>query len=161
MYANAPRPRWPARSINAAWSKEEKPYAAMLDALTRDLVETEATRVELDASARRPMADVLEEEEQLERTELDDAREELMSFRAALDDARNRSRGRNDVEVPFEDADPVQDARASLLIQYLVRTGYAEVRTEDPAPGRHVYYLRVDWDRLKPLAEPQGDLFKP
>jgi hypothetical protein len=30
------------------------------------------------------------------------------------------------------------------------------VRTEEPQPGQYVYYIRVDWPRLKKLAADQG-----
>jgi hypothetical protein len=43
-----------------------------------------------------------------------------------------------------------------VLIQYLVRPGYAEVRTEEPAAGSYVYYIRVNWSKLRALAEEQG-----
>ena len=45
---------------------------------------------------------------------------------------------------------------ADVLIQYLVRPGYAEVRTEEPEPEHYVYCVRVDWTRLRALAEEQG-----
>jgi hypothetical protein len=42
------------------------------------------------------------------------------------------------------------------LIQYLVRPGYAEVRTDEPSPGQYVYYVQVYWDRVRELAEAIG-----
>ena len=29
--------------------------------------------------------------------------------------------------------------------------GYAEVRTEEPNPARYVYYVRIDWPKLRAL----------
>ena len=49
-----------------------------------------------------------------------------------------------------------QNRAADVLIQYLVRPGYAEVRTEEPGPERYVYHIRVDWPRVRRLAEAQG-----
>ena len=46
--------------------------------------------------------------------------------------------------------------RVDVLIQYLVRPGYAEVRTEEPQPGNYVYYIRVDWPKLRALAAAEG-----
>jgi hypothetical protein len=43
-----------------------------------------------------------------------------------------------------------------MLIQYLVRPDYAEVRTEEPEPGHYVYYVRVNWPRLRALSEAHG-----
>ncbi len=42
------------------------------------------------------------------------------------------------------------------LIQYLVRTGHAEVRTDEPRPRHYVYTLTIAWDRLRRLAEAAG-----
>ena len=50
-----------------------------------------------------------------------------------------------------------EDSAADVLIQYLVRPGYAEVRTDEPQPGRYVYYIRVDWTRLREFAQQQGN----
>ena len=45
---------------------------------------------------------------------------------------------------------------AELLIQYLVRPGYAEVRTEETEPWQYRYWIRVAWDRLRQLAVEAG-----
>ena len=58
--------------------------------------------------------------------------------------------------MPYDSGDPVQNAQADALIQFVVRPGYGDVRTEEPAPGRYVYYLRADWPRLRELAEQAG-----
>jgi hypothetical protein len=58
--------------------------------------------------------------------------------------------------VPYDGRDAAQNAAADVLIQYLVRPGYAEVRTEEPQPEQYVYYIRTDWPRLRQLAEGQG-----
>ena len=58
--------------------------------------------------------------------------------------------------MPYDSADPVQNAQADALIQFVVRPGYGEVRTEEPTPGRYVYNLRADWPRLRELADQAG-----
>ena len=58
--------------------------------------------------------------------------------------------------MPYDSREASQDAAADVLIQYLVRPGYAEVRTDEPQPERYVYYIRVDWPRLRNLAREQG-----
>jgi hypothetical protein len=55
--------------------------------------------------------------------------------------------------VPYDGADPRRDAQADLLIQYLVRPGHADVRTEEPRPGQYVYWIQVHWDELRRLVE--------
>ena len=148
--------RWRRGRGRIDWAADDRAYAELLDALTHDLIETESTRIEMQATSRRSMADVLEEEQDVQREQLEDARRELSGFRDALRDARARSGENGKTEVPYDSSDPRQDEMADLLIQYLVRPGYAEVRTEEPRPGRHVYHIRVDWERLAPLAADQG-----
>ena len=58
--------------------------------------------------------------------------------------------------MPYDSRKPTEDNAADVLIQYLVRPGYAEVRTEEPEPGHYVYYIRIDWPRLRDLAKDQG-----
>lgn len=156
---SASRPvRW-RRGRTGAWPEDDRAYASLMDALTHDLLETESTLLEMEATSRREMADVLEEEQELRRSHLAEARRELDGFRDALRDARARSGPSGAGEVPYDARVPEQDEMADLLIQYLVRPGYAEVRTEEPEPGQHVYHIRVDWDRLLPLAREQSQHF--
>jgi len=147
-----PPRRWLSGLGTQDWAGGDRAYASLLDALTRDRVETEVLEREISAPAQQPPADV----KQLERAELDEARRELDEFRNALTDIRSRGQGNDFAEVGFDSANPVQDAEADVLIQYLVRPGYAEVRTEEPAPEHYVYYIRVDWVKLRGLAEHQG-----
>ena len=86
----------------------------------------------------------------------EEAKRRLGTFRTALEDAYRRSGGDPKREVGFDAADPQQDAAVDTLIQYLVRTGLAEVRTDEPQPGHYVYALTVDWDRLRQVAEAAG-----
>ena len=129
----------------------------MLDALTRDRLEVEGLEREMQASAPRSLADVQEDQQRAERSELAEARRELDDFRAAMADVRERGEpdgsSRGAVRQPRVRA---KDAAADVLIQYLVRPGYAEVRTEEPQPGQYVYYITVAWPRLRELADAQG-----
>jgi hypothetical protein len=127
-------------------------YAALLDALTRDRLEEEEHEAERLATSRRSLGDVQEDLERVERAELAEARHDAGAFRAALDDARARGGPDGAAEVPYDSRDPVDNMRVDLLIQNLVRPGYAEVRTEEPEPNRYVYHLRVDWSALRDLS---------
>ena len=147
---------WPRGLFSLSWDEGDRAYAALLDALARERVETDTAALEMNAKPRRSMADVKEEEAAVAQAHLDDARRRLRAFREALEDARARGREGPQGEVAYDSAHPDQDAMADLLIQYLVRTDYAEVRTEEPEPGRYVYYIRVAWDRLGQLAEQTG-----
>lgn len=138
------------------WAGDERPYAALIEALTRDRLETSLVEREMDAGARVNMAAVEEQAEVSAEVELERARGELTTFRAALEDLHARGGTATDAEVPFDAANPVEDAQADALIQYLVRPGYADVRTEEPEPEHYVYCIRADWPRLRALAEELG-----
>ncbi|MGH2355395.1 MAG: hypothetical protein ACRDI2_02835 [Chloroflexota bacterium] len=147
---------WPKGLSKLSWSEDERAYTALLDALAKQRVDAEAVALEMDTRSRRTMADVKEEELAVAQDQMEDARQHLHAFRDALEDARGRAAAAPKGEVAYDSTDPAQNARADLLIQYLVRTGYGEVRTEEPSPGQYVYYLRIAWDRLRQLAEQEG-----
>jgi len=138
------------------WRSDERAYVALLDALTRDRLGVEAVEREMQATARRSLADVQHDQERAERSELAEARQELDEFRTALTDVRERSQPDGRAEVAYDSRDPAQSAAADVLIQYLVRPGYADVRTEEPVAGHYVYYITVAWPRLRELAESHG-----
>jgi hypothetical protein len=148
-----PPRRWLSGFGLRDWGADAQTYASLLDALTRDRVETEVLEREMSAPAAAHDATNVS---QLERHELEDARRELDTFRAALDDVRRRAAGNPRAEVPYDSANHAEDAVADVLIQYLVRPGYAEVRTEERGPGHYIYYIRVDWPKLRALAVEQG-----
>jgi hypothetical protein len=151
----APR-QWLSGFGNLEWRSDERAYASLLDALTRDRLEVEAVEREMQATGGRSLADVQEAQQRAERDELAEARRELDVFRAAMADVRKRGGDDGRTEVPYDSRDPAESAAADILIQYLVRPGYAEVRTEEPNPKQYVYYIRVDWQRLRTLAQQQG-----
>jgi hypothetical protein len=152
--------RTPSRWLNGfgalEWRTDERAYAALLDALTRDRLEVEGVERELQATSRRSVAEVQDEQHRVARDELAEARRELHDFRSAMADVRQRGDLDGRAEVAYDSRDPIQNEAADVLIQYLVRPGYAEVRTEEPQPGRYVYYVQVDWAKLRELAEAQG-----
>jgi hypothetical protein len=151
-----PSQRWLSGFGGLDWRTDERAYAALLDALTRDRLEVEGVEREMQATALRGLHDVQEEQHRAERSELAEARSELDDFRTAIADVRQRGNADGQGEVPYDSRDPVQNVAADVLIQYLVRPGYAEVRTEEPQPGQYVYYIMVAWPRLRELAEAQG-----
>ena len=150
------RQRWLNGFGAMDWRAEERAFAVLLDALTRDRVSAETAEMERLATSRRSLAEVQQEAERVERDELSEARAELDEFHAALADARTRAGADGRGEVAYDSRLPEQDESADMLIQYLVRPGYAEVRTDEPEKGHFVYYLRIDWDRLQALAAERG-----
>lgn len=153
------RSGWLSGFGNLDWRTDERAYASLLDALTRDLLEVEAVEREMQATARRSLAEVQEAHQRAERDELAEARRELDAFRSALNDVHKRGGEDGRAEVPYDSRDAAQSAAADVLIQYLVRPGYAEVRTEEPEPEHYIYNIRVDWLRLRNLAVEQGQPF--
>jgi hypothetical protein len=147
-------PRWLSGFGALDWRGDDRAYAALLDALTRDRLEVEA--VEREMNAGRSKADLEQAQQKAERDELAEARGELDDFRSAIADIRKRAGPNEGAEVPYDSTSPEQNAAVDVLIQYLVRPGYAEVRTEEPQPARYVYYVRVNWPRLRALASEQG-----
>jgi len=145
-----PRRPWRVGFEQLAWRPADRAYAGVLEALTRERTALLEQGRELVAPARpRTTGAISQEQEQ-------QARAELALFRAALEDARARSGPRGDLEVPFDSQHPRDDASADILIQYLVRPGYAEVRTEVTEPSQYRYWIRVAWDRLRLLAADAG-----
>jgi hypothetical protein len=148
-----PPRRWLASFGALDWRNDDRAYASLLDALTRDRLETEAVEREMNAPG---VADIHGAQHKAERDELADAQRELDDFRSALVDARARSGHDERAEVPYDSSNTAQNAAADVLIQYLVRPGYAEVRTEEKPGEQYIYHIRVDWPRLRTLAREQG-----
>ena len=151
-----PPRRWLSGFGALDWGGDERAYASLLDALTRDRLSVEALEQELDATARRNLAELHKDQERMAHDELAEARRELDEFRVAIDDARQRSGPNGEAEVPYDSQDPAQNRAVDVLIQYLVRPGYAEVRTDEPQPEHYVYYIKVDFARLRELSQAQG-----
>lgn len=147
---------WPLGSFTFDWNADELAFAALLEALVREFLRAQALDLESAAKARRSMADVKEEEERVAGDQLDLARRQLHAFREALADARRQSRADPQGEAAYDSTDPAQDAQADVLIRYLVRTDYGEVRTEEPDRERYIYHIRVAWDRLRQLSQQEG-----
>jgi len=148
--------RWPAALLDFFESSEDRAYGALVQVLARQLADEEGTAMEMDTTARRPMGDVQASERAVEADAQAEARRRLGVFRTALEDAYARSGGDATREVTYDSADPQQDAMADVLIQYLVRTGHATVRTDEPAPGHYLYTLTLDWDQLRRLTAEAG-----
>src|SRR6476661_3718884 len=106
-----PRP-WLSGFGALDWRSDERAYASLLDALTRDRLEVEAVEREMQAGARRSMADVQEDQQRAERDELAEARRELHDFRSAMSDVRERSGSEGRDEVPYDGRDETQNAAA-------------------------------------------------
>jgi hypothetical protein len=140
------RPTSSGGARTLAWASDERTVRSLLDALAAELASEEVAELERDANARRAQTELGRSEDRQLDQQRAQARQELPTFRRALLDA-DRTGG-----VVYDSADPEQDARADVLIHYLVRTGYAEVETDSSRPGRHRYAIQIDCPRLQALA---------
>ncbi len=104
---NGPRQRWLSGFGALDWRSDERAYASLLDALTRDRLEVEAVEREMQATARRSMAEVQHDQERAEHDELAEARRELDDFRSAMADIRERSGPEAKNEVAYDSRDQV------------------------------------------------------
>ena len=148
--------RWPVAVFDLFESGDDRAYGALVQALARQLASEEAVTLEMDSTARRPMEAIKESGQAVEAEIQAEARRRVGVFRAALEDAFARSGGDPQREASYDSADPRQDEMADVLIQYLVRINYAQVRTTDRGSGQYVYALTIAWDRLRRLAEEEG-----
>src|ERR1700736_6794219 len=96
-----PSQRWLSGFGALDWRSDERAYASLLDALTRDRLEVEAVEREMQATARRSVAEVQHDQQRAERDELAEARRELQDFRTAMADIRERSGADGNGEVPY------------------------------------------------------------
>jgi hypothetical protein len=139
------------RLLGGNWPHGERPIAALLDLLVRgSKLQDDLRAVALDAPAAST-TDPAAEEARVAQEELEAARANLPEFERALADAWRRSGG-SQREVLYDSADPEQDRAADVLIQYLVTTRTATVRTEEQSERQYRYYVAVDWDTLSVLA---------
>jgi hypothetical protein len=112
----------------------------------------EAVTLEASATARRPMADVVRDEERLQEEELERARESAAGVETGL----RLARAAGEREVAFDSRDPAQDRVAGAMISTLVTSGFATVRTEDLGGEQYRYHIVVLWPRLDAFAARLG-----
>jgi len=143
------------RLLGGTWPHSEQPIGALLDLLVRgSKLENDLRAAALDAPAVSGH-DEEDEEARIAREDMEGARTNLPDFERAPTDAWRRSGG-SQREVRYDSADPEQDRAASMLIDYLVTTGTATVRTEErgeqQGTPQYWYYIAVEWDALFAMA---------
>jgi hypothetical protein len=131
----------------------KRPLTSLTEAIVWcEKVHAEALTLEASAKARRPMADVMREEDRLVTSELDRAKSSVPDLEAGLRLARAAGLG----EVAFDSRDLKQDAVAGALISTLVSSRLATVRTEELGGEAYRYYVTVDWPALDAFATRVG-----
>src|SRR2546428_9479865 len=89
-----PPRRWLSGFGNLEWRTDERAYASLLDALTRDRLEVEAVEREMQATGRRSLAEGQQDQQRAERAELAQGPPALGEFSAAVGDLRRGRGGR-------------------------------------------------------------------
>lgn len=137
------------RERRPGFPDRERPFVTLAEATVWCArVRAQAVTLEATATARRPMADVVEEEEQLEERNLDRARDLAPDLEAGL----RLARAAGDRELALDSRDPAQDRLADALISILVASDLASARTEELGGEQYVYYVTIDWPALDAFA---------
>jgi hypothetical protein len=127
-----------------------------LDKLYDHIVRAYALRdelidVDLLASASDHGESIEAEKHSIVERESDQARQMRESFRAGLATSYNLTQNGGQ-ELRLSDQDPVENSIADAMIRYLVSFGLAQSRTEQAGPNHYIYYLSVDWNRVRSIA---------
>lgn len=137
------------RERRSGFPDRDKPFVTLAEAIvwvTR--VPAETVVLEATSGPRRPMADVVEEEERLRTSELDRAR----SLAIDLENGLRLARAAGSPELTLDSRDPAEDRLADALISILVAGDYATVRTDDLGNEQYRYHVAVEWAALDALA---------
>src|SRR5215204_1053713 len=111
--------------------------------------------VDLLATASEEGQAIEAEKHQIVARETDQARQMRESFRVGMTTSYRLTQNGGQ-ELRLSDQDPVENSVADALIRYLVSFGLASSRTEEAALNHFVYYLSVDWDRIRAIASGIG-----
>jgi hypothetical protein len=137
------------RQRRRGFPDRDEPFASLAEAIVWcSKVPAETRVLEATAGARRPMADVAEDEERLRTTELERARDSALDLENGLRLARSTGGG----ELALDSRDPAEDRLAGALISILVAGDFATARTEDLGNEQYRYYVTVDWPWLDEMA---------
>jgi hypothetical protein len=141
------------RERHSDFPDRRHPLASLVQAIVWcSKAHAEAVTLEASAKARRPMDDVVRDEERLQDDELERAREAAPDVETGL----RLAQAAGDREVAFDSRDPEQDRIAGAVISTLVASDYATVRTEDLGNEQYRYYVAVLWPKLNAFAEQLG-----
>jgi hypothetical protein len=128
----------------------------LLDYIVRHFVlHDELVSIDLDASASDAGDAIEMDKREAVQRELTRANDLAAAFADGLVRANNaRSIGQE--EITLDDRDPVQNQIADAMIQFLVSHQLAASRSEPTTDYHYVYYIAVDWERLREVADQAG-----
>jgi hypothetical protein len=134
----------------------DDPFAALLDAIVRGYVITDAQKdVDLNATADEPAAVIEAEKQRAVQNASNRAQTLAAPFRQGLILAFE-AQGIEHPEIRLDDRDPEQNAIADALITFLVSFDLADSRSEETEPGHYDYFITVNWDSLYAVANDVG-----
>jgi hypothetical protein len=137
------------RERRRGFPDRDEPFATLAQAIVWvTKVPAETVVLEATSGPRRPMADVVEEEERLGTAELDRAR----SLALNLENGLRLARMAGSPELTLDSRDPAEDRLADALISILVAGDFATARTDDLGDEQYRYHVAVDWAALDALA---------
>jgi hypothetical protein len=133
----------------SSFPDRDQPFATLAEAIVWvTKVPAETVVLEATSGPRRPMADVVEDEERLRSAELDRAR----SLALSLENGLRLAREAGSRELSLDSRDPAEDRLADALISILVAGDFATARTDDLGDEQYRYHVAVDWAALDALA---------
>lgn len=124
----------------------------LLDHIVKSYVlHDELVGIDLDASASDRSEDIETDKRRAVRREVERAESLSDAFTRALVRARSQTG-----EVVLDDRDPKQNQEADALIGFLVAHELASSRSEEIEPMHYRYFVTVDWDSLRSMADSAG-----
>lgn len=118
-------------------------------------VEDEQKDVDLNANAAETGDDIESEKQDVAQREIDRADQLAEPFTQGLV-AAYRAHRSGAAEIALDDRDPNENEMADALIGFLVSYGLASSRSEETEPMHYRYFIAVDWDRLRSVADAAG-----
>jgi hypothetical protein len=128
----------------------------LLDYIVRHFVlHDELVSIDLDASASDAGDSIETDKREAVQRELTRANDMAAAFADGLVRA-NKARASGQEELMLDDRDPAQNQIADAMIQILVSHHLAASRSESTTDYHYVYYIAVDWERLREVADQAG-----
>ena len=133
-----------------------EPIRELLDYIVVNYaVEDEQKDIDLNANAVETGHEIESEKREVAEREIERADELADSFTRGLVAAYRTSQN-GEAEIVLDDRDPEENRMADALIGFLVSFGLAGSRTEETEPMHYRYFVAVDWERLRKVADDAG-----
>jgi hypothetical protein len=118
-------------------------------------VEDEQKDVDLNANAAEDGSEIEAEKREAAQREIERADQLAEPFNRGLV-AAYRAHQSGVSELALDDRDPDENEMADALIGFLVSYELASSRSEETEPLHYRYFVSVDWNRLRSVADAAG-----